>query len=613
MLNTQKLLYILPDTALIAELLPNKKPSTFSVQSFLQINGTFIEDQKLVGESILKLFHKLDQDEYHLILPDFLFTNTIVTIAETADSKIKQQLTDEVLPKLKLNPDTHHLDTTILTEHGNETKVQLSALDKSLLEPIQISARDTQVKIKGISPLSWSLKSLISLEPSISLVQISSRLYLAFHYIGVDQTFHYEVGETEEAADKIAALRTDEPSIQTVYLLSNQEVEAELKERVGETLPIQQLADKPDSSKMPAFIQKLIESGMRTLSIPDYPVPAFELGKAPAGAKIEVSTPEPVKDDEATATETDDVDETIEETELPKPGVISETAVSTSDIEDHTEVEDGAELEPVPATATADLDEDLDADLDDKSGVVSPIAAADAAEAAEDDAIEELLASLKSEADSDDVSEPTPKETPQPDTRPDLSPGKAELAAEAAKPAQDKAEEPARSAPKKIIKNKNKTSTMLKMVFVTLAVFFATVGVGIGIGLGVLQLTQPGSETESPIVEVTPSPEPSPSPSPSPSPEINLSDLSVLVVNATTQPGYAGQTADALEAAGVGSVTAGNARGDYEDGMYLLVTEQDPALAAALEEATDLDLRVTTDKEAEDPSAQYDAVIVLAE
>ena len=53
MLNTQKLLYILPDLAYLAELLPGKKEHTFQVHSFKQYNGELIRDGKFIQGNTL--------------------------------------------------------------------------------------------------------------------------------------------------------------------------------------------------------------------------------------------------------------------------------------------------------------------------------------------------------------------------------------------------------------------------------------------------------------------------------------------------------------------------------------------------------------------------------
>mgnify|MGYP005838099369 CR=1 FL=1 len=560
MLNTHKLLYILPDVAYVAELLPSKKPATFSISSFLQINGNYMDDNEFIAENILKLFKKIDPEEYQLILPDFLFTNTIVNVKEKSDTKIKAHLTEKLLPSLDLSPETHQIDTTILNEHGGETRIQLSALEKSLLEPLQVSAAETKVKIKTISPLSWSIKSLVSLEPSISVVQIDSMLYIALHYIGVDQANQAKVEQVENIYETIKTLKGAEPSIQTIYLLSNELVEEKLKEHLSDTLPIQQLASKQDEeSKMPSYVKKIIESSMRTLSISDYPVPQFELGTAPSGAKIKQTSSKPA------AIETVETEEKADhDSDLPKP---------------QKAPEDSATAITIPTTKEE-----------------SPTMTA--AQKKEDDEIETLLADLQ----TDDKPEKAVLEKKAASSSPTTPKKKGAVIAEAS----------TSQKPPQIIKNKDKTKTMLKMVFVTLAVFFTTVAVGIGIGLGVLRLTQPSTNEEplNPVVATSPSPIPSPTPSPSPVPEIDTTQLSVLVVNATTKAGYAGEIADLLT--DFESVKAGNAKGDYDPGLYVLMNQENSALISELETTTELEYVYQEKDSVEDPKDQYDAVIVLA-
>ena len=569
----------MPDVAYLAELLPGKKPATFTVSSFRQINGEYMDDNEFIAENILKLFKKIDPEEYQLILPDFLFTNTIVTVKEKSDAKIKEYLTGKLLPELGINTDTHQTDTTVLTQHGDSTKVQLSALEKSLIEPLQVSVEQTKSTIKTISPLSWSIKSLVSLEPSISVVQIDSMLYVALHYIGVDQASQATVEEVENIYETIKTLKGAEPSIQTIYLLSNELVEEKLKEHLSDTLPIQQLASKQsEENKMPSYVQKAIEAGMRTLSISDYPVPQFELGKAPKGASIQES------DDESQEKELEP------ESDLPKPQK-SIAAIKPDPEKKEKETKEEANDEK-EVEEEKKIDEKLKEKVEDED--------------AEDDEIEALLESLKTdEKNLNEKAVDEPKET--------LNDNKEDKPKE--KIIEKTAHQPTIS--KKVIKNQDKTKTMLRMVFVTLAVFFATVGIGIGIGLGVLQLTKPSSsdETISPVAEIEPSSQPSPSPTPSPLPEteIDKTELSILVVNATTKAGYAGETADKLSDDDFGTVKASNAKGDYDEGTFVLLKEKDEALIKTLEETTELTLSLKTTKETEDAKDTYDAVIVLAE
>ncbi|MBU0576713.1 LytR C-terminal domain-containing protein [Patescibacteria group bacterium] len=570
----------MPDVAYLAELLPGKKPSTFTISSFRQINGEYMDDNEFIAENIFKLFKKIDPEEYQLILPDFLFTNTIVSVKEKSDAKIKEYLTEKLLPELGISVDSHQTDTTVLTQYGDITKIQLSALEKSLIEPLQISAEQTKIKIKSISPLSWSIKSLVSLEPSISVIQIDSMLYVALHYIGVDQANQAKVDEVENIYETIKTLKGAEPSIQTIYLLSNELVEEKLKEHLSDTLPIQQLASKQnEDNKMPSYVQKTIEAGMRTLSISDYPVPQFELGKAPEGATIDVSEDE-IKDESESDLPKPQKTEPIKEKRPEKPEDTSK------DGEQEEIALENKETSPPTKPTRPDLTpEKTSKEYED-----------------EDDEIEALLESLKTDGENDDGKTVETETKSQPDKNRERP--------------MEKASPTTPEVPKKVIKNKDQTKIMLKMVFVTLAVFFATVGIGIGIGLGVLQLTQSYVPEESipPVIETTLSPSPSPSTSPSPSPttEVNKAELSILVVNATTKAGYAGETADKLTADKFGTVKASNAKGDYTPGTYVLLNEENQTLITVLEKTTDLKLSYRSSKETEDPKNEHDAVIVLA-
>lgn len=89
----------------------------------------------------------------------------------------------------------------------------------------------------------------------------------------------------------------------------------------------------------------------------------------------------------------------------------------------------------------------------------------------------------------------------------------------------------------------------------------------------------------------------------------------LLVVNATTKAGYAGQIAKLVEAAEFESVSASNAKGIYDAGHYLLVAEIDSAaeaLLAELQQATKLEITLQADASAEDSQGEYAAVLVLA-
>lgn len=644
MLNSHKLLYILPDVAYVTELLPAKKPNTFSIQSFRQINGEFMDDDIFKAKNIIKLFSKLEEGEYHLVLPDFLFTNTILNVTETSDAKVKEYINEKLLPKLDLSKETHDLQTFVLTEFKGVSKVQLSAIEKSVLAPVRVASNKNKVEITGLSPLSWTIKSEVSLEPSITVLQIGTQLYTALQYIGVDQATITPVTDTEAVAETIKTLRGAEPSIQTVYLLTNSKVELELKELVSKTLPLQQLTTtKEEDTKMPSYVKQIVESGMRTLSIEDYPVPKFELGKATKEEITEFSTSgvdEDLDDDEdlldvdektdvkANVTDEDsDVPEENEaktDVELPAPilpSVIADTSsvgVATSTITTGgtgvTEISSDDVPQSTEPESKTTSEENLDKEVPEnvKEAKKGEIMTEETKTVAEDEPIKfapitSVRPELTAESKDEDI---------------DLTQFASHTSSTNEDPPVDtsviKTDEIIQPKKKDIIKNSSGIGNMLKMVFITLAVFAITVAIGVGAGLTLIsmQANKKVEPTPTPIAQdsATPAPsiEPTTTTTASPSAAINLEEIKVLIVNATTKAGYAGTFKSSLDKAGYGQVSAANAKGEYKEGMFVLMPEEKADLISQIAKDSELELEFADGYLTEDPQKQYDAVIVLA-
>ena len=147
MLNSKKLLYVFSDVAYVTELLPAKKPGEFKIHEFRQINGEFLDNDTFIPENIEKLFSKLDKEEYLLVLPDFFFTNTIIEINEKAKTKVEKEVEEKILPSLNISNETHQIEHFVLTQYGEKSNVQLSAIERSLLAPIYESAQKNDVKV----------------------------------------------------------------------------------------------------------------------------------------------------------------------------------------------------------------------------------------------------------------------------------------------------------------------------------------------------------------------------------------------------------------------------------------------------------------------------------
>jgi hypothetical protein len=96
--------------------------------------------------------------------------------------------------------------------------------------------------------------------------------------------------------------------------------------------------------------------------------------------------------------------------------------------------------------------------------------------------------------------------------------------------------------------------------------------------------------------------------------EVDKTAVGILIVNATTKAGYAGQIQTKLKTAEFKKVDTGNAKGDYKDkGNFVYMKKENTALLAAMEKATELKLTATNSAKVEDTAGKYDAVLVLAE
>ncbi len=574
-----RLLYILSELAYVTKLIPAKKAHDFVLSDFRQINGEFLDENVLLEKNLAKLFSKLEAGSYKLILPDFLFTSTIINVEFDNEEAVKEHLKNKLLPELGINDQDYYLDTTVLSNYKGSFKVQLTALEKSVVAPLsEILQEHKEIKISAISPLSWTSKSIISLEPSVAILQMGNHLFLAEHYIGVDQCYSVEVSEAVNFAETVQTLKGAEPSLQTVYLLTNSLVDDAIKEKLKETLPVQQLADlASENESMPSYIRQIIEASAKTFSIPEFLLPQFVLDsnyqvKKPTAAKMETEE---------------------ELSNLVKPAVVGEAAL------------------PSPIVPKNDSQIEI------------------AVENLEEEEIDESVISEK--LTEKPVKELTKNEQPPSIQIPEakkIEPEKKELdfsqfanlAIDASlfdKTVKEKKGETKmpEQEEKKIIKNPNDGSSVAKMIFIGFLSFVVTIALGVGIGLAYLQWTN-RQENTKPVVEVDSNltPTVTVTTTPAPLPEIKKADYKILVVNATTKAGYAATIVNKIKAAEFTDVFAKNAKGIYDKKDYLLVKEDNPnnqALLKELEKATSLTLTLQTEIEKEASASSYSAVVVL--
>ncbi|KUK79776.1 MAG: hypothetical protein XD95_0130 [Microgenomates bacterium 39_7] len=628
MLNTQKILYILPDLAYLAELLPGKKPHSFVIQSFKQYNGELMESGKFIYENLLRLFKKLEAEEYDIVLSDDLFANTIIDVERKTEKEVRDYLKEEVIPSLHIDAESHQIETFILSEYKGVHKVQLSTIQKKLLSPLKKALESTDAKLKRIFPLSWAIKSLISLEPSISIVQLGKHLFMAKHYIGVDQPLVDTSENLDRFVEAIKTLKGTEPSLQTVYLITDQAIEEELKEKLEGVLPLQQLAEQgSDEEQVPGFLEKIITSSMMTVSIPDFEIPQFDLKGvevSEVGAVSDIVAPIMEDDDLAESNNEEEIESNTLNSDLPKPGSVDATEEVANIIDESAPAiissENDLESEPTDSTESNKVEPEVKEDL-------QPI-------------IEQEQVQETKKEDSQTEPESTTVEAKPTLISPKNSDDKSEINqavvignegisedVDLKKFASVKVESEQEDQPvmigstdknkagKKVLKNNDGTSSFIKIFLIGLGSFVLTVAIGVGVGYGLLQLSQPSTKPiEEPQVEIV---EPTPELE-EPEPEVTISEIdrseySIRVVNATTRAGYAGKIASTLEEAGYQTVDAKNAVEDYEPGVYVLMTEEFADLIVALNEDLEMNLVFLEGVEAEDPRGEFDAVVVLAE
>ncbi len=674
MLNTKKFLYIFPDSTCIAEVLPTKKEHVFAIQSFRQINGEFLDENEFLAENMEKLMAKIDPEEYVLVLPDFLFTNTILNLEDTTEASAKKHVYDQVLPKLDMSDKTHQLFVEVLTHHSGKTKVQLSAIERQVLQPVQEAAASHDITFTSVVPLSWSIKSLVSLEPSITIIQMGSSLYTALQYIGVDQTVSFPVTQIDSIVESMKTLKGSEPSIQTVYLLTNDLVESSLKEKLSNTLPLQQLSLSRDKeAQIPPYVSQTIEACAKTLDITDYSLPKFTLESLSTGKKattVASDMPQP----EISASATQDIDAQVsspkqaeEEDEVIVEPVIVPAAVVAGDVATKAEIaspvvsivdgDDDQDVANLVVAAPTDEDE-KPADDDNKDGAPLSMVITDPPPKSETEEVQSSSEGKKTtdsdpegkdtisfvEPPLDSVSQAVEVQKGDAMSSFDNETFSANVAA--------KADETPKAPERVIIKNKSGMGGLLKVIGITLGALVLTVGIGVGLGMALLSFSEKGNKSiVTPIVEATPvpivqespateasplastslsssaspsakpsgspkaSPKSSASPTPSASPNALRSNSKVLIVNATKTSGVAGKLKDLLTAAGYKSVATANAKGTYATaGTFALTTKTNLPLVSDLEKAGSLSFDTSSaDKATEDPEVKYDVVIVINE
>lgn len=642
MSTATKILILLPNLAICAELLPTKKPHSYSIAT---LSTHSLEVMQKGGFNILaleKIFSTLEKDgSYHLILSDSLFTQTIQTINAESDSAIKEEIKSKILPALDLSTNTHFLVPTVLNQHKGATRVQLTAIEKELLLPLRVIAGKHSIDLNSLTSLSWSIKSMITLEPSVSVIELEGILYIAQHYIGVENCASFNHLELKSAGALISSFKKSEPSTMSVYAISSAEVASNLRDLIKLELPLQKMNEATQASESDEVTTCLLETIAKTISITDFPVPYLQLPKA-TGLEIKEylavnsATDSSFKNSVTINQAVNDIKENKGEIMPAQANTDSKKEMEVVQNEESAKEEEGLKIKtssstpvvapnsseplPKPTAVTTSISENLQSSPQNNSIANNENINSEAQPSINTTSIGQKLNSSSSTVQTGiDLTQ--------------FAGGQLGSSSQQLKPVQ----------------NNDGGKPMMRMIIVMVVALVVTVSLGVGVGMYITNQAKKDA-TPTPVVSVQPEPEieevaidedASPSTDASESAQASGSATAttsatkantankatasatqtdvkkskILVVNATGRAGLAGTVKDTLTKAGFTNTSTGNAKGTYEEkGNFVFVKGEDASIVDFLEDATKLTLTLNEDLgKVEDPQGSYAVVIVLNE
>ena len=575
--KTTPLFLLFPSVSFFAELVTEKKSA--KLQNVTKIDFPLIKDGKFLTEELEEALSKLEQKTLNLVVSDEIFHHHIADLPAKADESLEEQVAKTVSTAF---PDEHeplHIVTLDLAKTKKIHTVQISAITKDNLSRLQTAAQKSGVTIKTIIPASFSVKAFVSIDPSLFILRTTDSLLLTSHYIGVEYAKKIDNNDLEELVKSIAELKKTHPHLQHAYVSAEDSEAENIESAIKETIPTQNITTpKVEAEDDTPNMVKILALGYRDVIENKFPYPLFSLKTVTSQPNLSPDSTKENSVPKTTASSKND-DSTLPKPDAPKM--------------EETPKADEKKVEPVKKTEESSKELNTSDESSEKSTAASAPITAPKVESA--------------------VS-PTPKISPviSPTTAPTLAP--------AGVSPEGKPKEDAKATPivapiesKETKKGKGIGSYIIIAVVVALVIGL----VGGGIIISRQAMSDYGKDAGSPqpeevMAEPTPAPTSTPEPTVTP---IAKAELSILVVNATKIAGHAGATATALTDAGYDDPDTGNAKGDYDAGTFIMIKDEEQ-VALVDQFKTDLELekleKIAFD-ETEDPSDQYDVVIVLAE
>lgn len=552
-----------------------------SLKNLTKIDFPVIENGKFLEDKLKQALEKLDQKTLYLVISDEIFLHHIGEFPLKSPQSLEDQISDTVATAFPDQNESLHIVTLNLAKTSKTKTIQITAMSRENLHVLSRVCNELKITVKMIMPASFAVKGFVSIDPSLFILETPDDVWVTSHYIGVEHAESLGSTDSGKLQNAVTQIKNQKPHLQHAYLCGEKETVSSFTEALKDVLPTQEVEVKGvDAEDECPLMVKVLTVGLKDVVENKFPFPEFKIETNPDKAKkaeSESADTTPAADTASDEDKDSDDADTKEEAMPKKDDTNTEEKVTKPEPESDGSAESTDTPEPVkkPTTTTP--------------------------------------------PETPKVTPPTP---PKPATPPTIPP----TVAPAVKPVTPAAPPTAPASPAKpatptspamVTPAKKSKSSIGKYLLLAggIALIIGLIGGGIVISQQALQSQNEPQQEETMEPEETPAVEETPEPTPESETEpIAKDEVSILILNATGVAGKAGATADTFDEAGYTDADTGNAKGEYEQGTYIMVKdEEQAALVEQLRDDTELELEEIDYDEAEDSDGEYDVIIILAE
>lgn len=522
------------------------------LKNVVKIDFPLIEDGVVQKTHLRDALQELAPKQLHIILSDELFLHHIADFPVKSKETLEEQIANKVGEVFPDQNESMHIVTLDLAKTNKIQTIQISAVTKKNLQNIAEATAEADVSVKMLIPASFVVKAFVSVDPSLFILQTPSALLVTSHYIGVESAERIEGNDLKSLTKSVKKLKDDHSYIQHAYVTAPKADSQKIADALEEIMPTQAVTIPSVEAEedTPDFF-KIIIIGYKDVIENKFPFPEFHL------PEVEVSA---ISEDEEEVDPIEVEDEPVVTASVTTATVTTATVASS----------EKAEL--------ADVFEDEAEDIEEEKVVATKEVKVSAPEPQLEE--EEVKVEEKPKAPVKTVEIKDVQSTQR-------------------------------------LSSKKQSKGLFSYILLTVGVALVISLIGGGIVISQQALQNSSGEQVSPTDEITPTPMAEAEPTATPTPEVTpipKDEINILVVNATSIAGYAGETSDTLEEAGYENVTAANAKGEYEDGTFIMVKDEEQTqLIAQIVSDSDLELETLEYSDVEDTQERYDVIIVLNE